>query len=144
MPMDFLMKTGDMIKITIPPPAIVPMLEAPIPLVGSSTSVTIMGTPACLLGDELPPELLEPMPYTAPPYVTPGMGMIKVILMPTNLTEMTMNEKPMLLKGEVFEAMFTVETPAQMPTPAGPVPDPLIEKPGTAQFITTNVIVKAS
>jgi hypothetical protein len=29
------------------------------------------------------------------------------------------------------------------PTPAGPIPDPVLVKPGTAQFITTNFIVKA-
>jgi hypothetical protein len=144
MPMDFLLKTGDMIQITIPPPAIVPMIEAPVPLVGTSTSVTIMGMPACLLGDELPPELREPLPYTEPPFVTPGTGMLEIILAPNNITLDTMAEGPMLLKGVIFEAMFTVEVPAEMPTPAGPVPDPLVEKPGTAQFITTNVIVKGS
>jgi hypothetical protein len=29
------------------------------------------------------------------------------------------------------------------PTPAGPVPDPLVQKPGTARFISTNQVVKA-
>jgi len=43
---DFILKTGDMIQITITPPAIVPMLMAPVPLVGSSTSVMVGGMPA--------------------------------------------------------------------------------------------------
>ena len=54
---DFVMKTGDMIQITVPPPALVPQLMAPVPLIGTSTSVLINGAPACLMGDELPPAL---------------------------------------------------------------------------------------
>lgn len=132
-----------MIKVTIPPPAIVPILEAPVPLIGTSTSVTVISMPACLLGDELPPVLREPLVYTAPPFVTPGTGTLTVTLLPTNMTQQTTNEKKILIKGGQFSAMFTVEEPAMQPTPGGPVPDPVVEKPGTAEFITTNETVKA-
>lgn len=137
------MRTNDMIKVTIPPPAIVPILEAPVPLIGSSTSVTAVDMTICLLGDELPPVLREPLVYTAPPFVTPGTGMLTVTLLPTNMTQQTTNDNKILIKGGQFTAMFTVEEPAMQPTPAGPVPDPVIEKPGTAEFITTNATVKA-
>ena len=40
-------------------------------------------------------------------------------------------------------AQFQVVAPAMQPTPAGPIPDPVLLKPGTAQFITTNVSVRA-
>jgi hypothetical protein len=144
MPPDFIIKTGDMIKITIPPPAIIPMIEAPVPLVGTGETVTVMGSPICLEGDELPIQLRTPIPYTAPPFVTPGMGMIQVFLIPgVHTTLLTSNKKPILIKGSVFQAMFNVEAPAMQPTPAGPIPDPLLAKPGTAQFITTNATVKA-
>lgn len=144
MPVDFVIKTGDMIKITIPPPAIIPLIEAPVPLIGTGVTVMVMGTPVCLEGDELPPELRVPMPYTAPPFVTPGMGTLQVFVIPgVNTTVQTMDDKPLLIQGTPFEAMFTVEAPAMQPTPAGPIPDPLMVKPGTAEFITTNVIVKA-
>lgn len=134
-----------MIQITIPAPTLVPQIQAPVPLTGSSTNVTVVGTPACLQGDELPPVLRVPLVYTAPPFVTPGMGTLTITLMPNNLTMQTSNGgKPLLLKGGTFQAMFTVQTPAMQPTPGGPVPDPVAEKPGTAQFITTNQIVKAS
>ena len=132
-----------MIQITIPPPAIVPMLMAPVPLVGSSTSLMIGGMPACLLGDELPQAISGPLPYTAPPFVTPGMGTVSVILTPTNQTMLTQNGKAILIKGQQFMAKFTVSTPAMQPTPAGPVPDPVLTKPGTAQFITTNINTQA-
>jgi Contractile injection system spike tip protein len=140
---DFIIKTNDMIKITIPPPAIVPMLQAPVPLIGTGTKVLVSNVPICLQGDELPPTLKAPMPYTAPPFVTPGMGTLTIMLMPTNLSKQTQNGKPIILKGSTFQCSFAVSAPAMQPTPAGPVPDPVMTKPGTCTFITTNINVKA-
>jgi Contractile injection system spike tip protein len=143
-PADIVMRTGDLVQITIPAPAIVPQIAAPVPLTGSSTDVTVVGTLCCLQGDELPPVIRGPLVYTAPPYVTPGTGTLTLTLMPDNLTMKTTNGgKPLLLKGSTFQAMFTVNSPAMQPTPGGPVPDPLVQKPGTARFISTNQIVKA-
>ncbi len=138
MPDDFIMVTGDTIQVTIPPPTIVPQLMAPVPLVGSSQNVLVGGRPVCLEGDELPPELQAPLPYTAPPFVIPGIGTLELTLMPDNKTVKTENGKKILIKGATFVAKFNVQTPAQQPTPAGPVPDPVAVKPGQAQFITTN------
>jgi len=61
----------------------------------------------CLEGDELPPMLRAPTPYTAPPFVTPGTGTI------------------------------SARARAMQPAPAGPVLDPVAKKPGMAEFITT-------
>jgi Contractile injection system spike tip protein len=140
---DFIIKTNDMIQITVPPPAVVPMLAAPVPLIGTGTTVTIGGVPICLQGDECPPSLKAPMPYTAPPFVTPGMGTIQIMLMPNNLTMKTVQGKPVILKGSSFQAMFNVSAPAMQPTPGGPVPDPLLVKNCTCQFVTTNVNTQA-
>ena len=140
---DFVIKSGDMIQITVPPPALVPQLLAPVPLIGSSTSLMISGQPACLLGDELPAAIEGPLTYTAPPFVTPGTGTLQIVLMPNNMTSQTMNGSPMLLKGATFQAIFNVASPAMQPTPTGPIPDPLVVKPCTAQFITTNISVMA-
>src|SRR6266540_5357156 len=128
MPADFVMKTGDMIQITIPPPAIVPTIMAPIPLIGTSVSLMISGAPACLEGDELPPPLRAPQPYTAPPFVTPGMGILSLTLTPANKTLQTKNGRAILIKGTPFLAEFQVVAPAMQPTPAGPIPDPLLKK----------------
>ena len=141
---DFVITTGDQIQINVPPPAIVPQLLAPVPLMGSSTDVLVAGLAACLQGDELPSAIQGPLMYTSPPYVIPGTGAIQIMLSPANLTATTPNGKPILLKGQTFQAMFNVQSPAMMPTPAGPQPDPLMVKPGTAQFITTNTTVTAS
>lgn len=139
---DFIIRTGDMLQVTITPPAIVPMLIPPIPLIGTGETVMAGGPPICLLGDEMPPMVRVPMPYTAPPFVTPGMGTLQIILLPTNTTKQTVNGKPILLKGAMFEAIFTVTVPAIEPVVV-PVPDPVAVKPGTAQFITTNTTVMA-
>jgi hypothetical protein len=143
MPSDFTIKTGDMIQVTIPPPAIIPALMAPVPLIGTCTSVMVAHMLACLEGDELPPVLRAPLPYTAPPFVTPGVGTLSVMLTPTNKSLMTKSGKPVLIKGGTFPAQFQVTVPAMQPTPGGPVPDPLVVKTGTAQFITSTVNVKA-
>jgi hypothetical protein len=137
---DLVVKTGDMLQVTIMPPAIVPMLLAPVPLIGTGLQVLINNQPVCLQGDELPPSLLVPLPYTAPPFVTPGMGMLQVTLTPANLTlRSQFAGKSALLKGATFMAQFQVTMPAMQPTPVGPVPDPVVLKPGTAQFITTTL-----
>jgi Contractile injection system spike tip protein len=140
---DFVIKTGDMIQITIMPPTVVPPLIPPIPLVGTSTDTFVDKMPVCLEGDELPMAIATPLPYFSPPYVTPGMGTLKLTLMPNNKSMMTKNGKAILLKGATFTAEFTVSSPAMMPTPAGPQPDPVPKKTGTAQFITTTIDVKA-
>ena len=141
---DLVLRTGDLVRVTIDPPAIVPVLEAPIPLLGSGGSVQAAGLSVCLLGDELPDLLREPLAYTAPPFEVPGMGTLTLTLLPENLTLLTRCQgKPLLIKGAAFTALFTVEEPAMQTTPAGPVPDPVAEKPGTAMFITTNETVRA-
>jgi hypothetical protein len=98
----------------------------------------------CLVGDELPPVLRTPQPYISPPFVTPGMGLLTLILTPSNTTTRTVNGRPLLLKGTPFQATFQVTIPAMQPTPVGPIPDPLVVKPGTAVFLTTNTTVVAS
>jgi hypothetical protein len=142
---DFLIKTGDMLQVTVPPPAVVPQLVAPVPLLGTGMTVLVNNQPVCVQGDELPMTLRVPLMYTAPPFVTPGMGTLTVVLLPTNLTMRTMTAgKPALLKGSTFQAIFSVSAPAMQPTPAGPIPDPVVVKPCQAQFVTTTVNAMAS
>jgi hypothetical protein len=59
-----------------------------------------------------------------------------------NKTLLTKNGKAILIKGTPFTAEFQVVAPAIMPAVV-PVPDPVLKKPGIAEFITTNVTVKA-
>ncbi|MEV5957020.1 hypothetical protein AB0M11_25180 [Streptomyces sp. NPDC051987] len=140
---DFVIRTGDLLEVTIPGPAVIPALAAPLPLTGSSTNVTVGGTPVCLQGDELPAVLRAPLVYTAPPCTVPGTGTLVLTLSPQNLTERTTNGgKPILIRGGTFTAVFTVQTPATQPPPTA-LPDPLPAKQGTARFLTTNTSVTA-
>jgi len=142
---DYVIRTGDLLEVIVDAPALVPVLAAPVPLTGSCAKVTAVGMPVCLQGDELPKALRGPLPYTAPPYTVPGTGTLTLNLPPGNLTQRTTSgDTPLLLRGGTFPVLFMVEEPATMPSPTGPVPDTLLEKPGTARFITTNTSVTAS
>lgn len=142
-PNDVVVRTGDFLKVTIPPPAIVPILLAPGVLRGSGLRLGVVGKFACLEGDEMPDSYRAVMPYTAPPFVTPGTGRLQLTLSPVNKTLRTRCAgRAVLLKGTPFAAVFQVVSPAMQPTPAGPIPDPVLVKPGTAQFVTDNVTVR--
>ena len=136
---DFIIRTGDLLQVTIPLPAVVPMLVAPVPLVGSGTDVLVDATPVCLPGDvKLPAALAGLFVYTAPPFIFQGTGTLT--LGQPNVTALTLSGgKPIVIKGR-FSARFTVVTPAL----DGDVPDPDLEKAGIAEFITTNTTVTAS
>jgi hypothetical protein len=43
MPGDFIIRTGDMVQVTITPPAAVSQLSAPVPLTGSSANLIVLG-----------------------------------------------------------------------------------------------------
>lgn len=143
MPADYVIVTGDMIRITIFPPATVFTLTAPVPLQGSSSDMKVNSMAVCLEGDELPSMLASPQPYVAPPFVIPGTGTLSLKLNPNNKTVQTKNGKAILIKGAPFQAEFQVAQPAMQPTPTGPVPDSAMKKSGIAEFITMNVRVKA-
>lgn len=142
MPADYVITTADMIQITMTPPTVVPQLLAPIPLIGTSTSVAIKGKFICLKGDELPPVISGPMPYVFGPFTIPGAGTLQIMLSPANFTMATKNGRPILIKGPTFPVQFQVTVPAQAPPPAS-TPDGVLMKPGTGQFLTTNLVVKA-
>lgn len=83
------------------------------------------------------------MAYISPPFVVPGTGTLQLILQPINMTQMVTNDhKPMLLKGAMFDAIFTVESPAMQVTPLGSIPDPVPVKQGEAIFQTTNTVAR--
>jgi hypothetical protein len=134
---------GDMLQVTINPPCVVPQLAAPVPLVASGFS-TVNDQAVCVEGDELPPSIKNvPLPYTSAAYVG-GTGTLKVTLNADNKTSTaTDKDKKMLLKGSTFQAEFDVQSPAQMPTPGGPQPDPQPKYTGTAKFITTNTVASS-
>ena len=84
--------------------------------------------------------------YIAPPYVISGSGTLKVDKPDSDqLTEKTEVEgKKDILQGSQFDAVFEVQSPAQQPTPTGPVPDSMTKySGGKGMFVPTNVTVMA-
>ena len=142
MPAYFNIKTGGMIRLTIFPLAVVPPLVSLIPLIGTSTNLTVSNMPVCLEGDELPPVLMAPLPDIEPPFVTPGTGTVSVTLPPMNKTILTENGKAIFIKGTPFMAEFQLIAPAMQPTSVSTVPDLVAKKLSMAEFVTTNVMVK--
>ena len=129
--------TGDQVQFL--PAQGAAMLLAPgmIPISGSGT-MTVMGKPVCLEGDEANVQM--PIPYMAGPYCIPGMGLLKInALAGDQLSKKLMNGKKVILKGAQFDAVLEVTAPAQQPTPTGPVPDGTPKYTGKGQFITTNM-----
>ena len=129
--------TGDQVQFLPAQGAAILMAPAMIPINGSGT-MTVMGKPVCLKGDEKNVQM--PIPYIAAPYVIPGMGLLKIsALGGDQLSKKLMNGKKLILKGSQFDAEMQVTAPAQQPTPTGPVPDSTAKYSGKGQFISTNV-----
>jgi len=146
MPAAPIVAMNDMIRITVPPPLLIPTLAAPISLIGKGAPIMAHNQPVCVQGDEYPPVLMAPVQYTSGPFVTPGMMKVTITLIPgTHLTMLTkFGGKPALIKGGPFQVLFTITVPAMQPTPAGPVPDPVASVPSTGEFIVTNTTHQAA
>lgn len=131
------LKTTDLIVFIPMGNHIVPPLLAPIPMVGKSTD-TFFALPMCVAGDEIPSPLRVPLPYTAPPFATPGMGKLTVVPPPTHYSKTYLSDfRPALLMGPPFPAQFIVNAPATMQAGPVTVPDPVVTKPFMVQYIST-------
>ncbi|NOU50550.1 hypothetical protein HG263_08345 [Pseudoalteromonas sp. JBTF-M23] len=135
--MDKLLLDADLVQFDPVFSGAVLMGPPPVPIKASG-KVTVMGKLICLQGDEKKVQLQ--IGYIKPPYVIPGMGMLKIIKLAGNqVSKKTVNGKKALLKGSVFDAEFTVLSPAQQPTAAGPVPDAKPKYKGKGKFISLNL-----
>ncbi|WP_331730673.1 hypothetical protein OHV05_37065 (plasmid) [Kitasatospora sp. NBC_00070] len=133
-------KTGDLLTVTILSPLVTPMLPNPIPLTGSGT-VKIMGMPICLQLDYasgIPVDFQGNtiFDYMSPPFTTPGQGMLFLTLLPVNLTtRMVNNGSPVMTSGSLIKLNFSVVVPAIQITPAGvTVNDPMVRKEGMGRI----------
>lgn len=140
---DFLLIDGDQV-LFIPTftPAVVMVM--PGTLAGSGKT-KVRGKPVCLEGDEKD-VAVRGCVYLTPTHPVPGTGTLKIAELAGNqLTTQTKDSgKKLLLKGQMFTAKFEVQSPAQQPTPGGPVPDANRQYSGQGQFVTLNSHVKAT
>ena len=138
MPDDFIIVTGDMIQVMIPPPTVVPMLAAPVPLIGTSQNVVVGGKPYAWRATSS--ALAQgAAALTAPPFAIPGMGTLEVTLMPNNKTMQTENGREDLVQGRHLRREVQRPDARAAADPHRRVPDSGGVKPGKPQFVTTNM-----
>jgi len=141
---DFILLSGDIVNF-LPNfgAAVVTVMPGTITGTGARSKAT--QKPFCVAGDEKM-VMVPGCPYISGAFSVPGVGMLKIMaLAPTQQAMRTKSMgKPVLLKGQQFEAIFEVMTPAQMPPPVS-TPDPMPKYPGgKGMFVTTNLRVKGT
>lgn len=102
----------------------------------ASGPATVQGKKVCVDGDEGQVQVPGCL-YMTPSHPIPGSGTLKVLALAPNqrAQHCQTGGKPMLLKGGQFQAKFEVQSPAQQPTPGGPVPDPVPQYVGQGLFV---------
>ncbi len=108
-----------------------------------SGPATLEGKALCVEGDEQNVSVPGCM-YITPQYSIPGTGTLSIdSLADDQLARKTQTGgTPLVLKGGQFNAKFEVQSPAQQPTPGGPVPDASPSYSGNGMFITSNAKFK--
>lgn len=110
-----------------------------------SGPATINGKKVCVDGDE--GKLSVPgCSYMTPQYSIPGVGTLKIASLAGSqrAKKGKSGGKALLLKGGNFTAEFEVQTPAQQPPPAPPIPDAMPKYSGQGSFLSTNTRVRAT
>lgn len=112
--------------------------------IAGTGKASIGGKPVCVDGDERDVQVTG-CSYITASHPLPGVGTLKIASLAPNqqALQSASKGKPLLLKGALFIARFEVQSPAQQPTPAGPVPDPMPQYSGQGQFMPANATVSA-
>jgi len=123
-------------------PAIV--VVQPGKLTGSGPA-TIGGKNIAVEGDEAQVQV-PGCTYMTPVYPIPGTGTLKIAQLAGDqkAQHCSTGGKKMLIKGSQFTAKFEVQSPAQQPTPGGPVPDATPQYSGQGMFVPSNVMKTAT
>ena len=135
---------GDMVNF-LPTYGAAVVVPIPTTIAGTAEKTEVTGKPPCLDGDEGDVESAGCM-YIAPPYVIPGTGTLKIDKLNSDqLTEKTEIEgKKVIIHGSTFDALFEVQSPAQMPAAPAPVPDSMTKySGGKGMFVPANAKVMA-
>jgi hypothetical protein len=134
---DFILVEGDK-AVFLPNFGAAVVVVKPGDLKGSGPA-TKGGKKVCVDGDEKQVEV-PACSYVTPSHPTPGMGTLKIASLAGDQKAQKTRSggKPVLLKGGSFTAKFEVQTPAQQPSPSGPVPDASPQYSGSGSFQTTN------
>lgn len=139
---DEILRSGDQ---AIYNPAFGPALVMVRPgiLTGTGPRTNAVKANVCVQGDEAS-ATVPGCAYISGGFTIPGVGTLSIsALGQDQLSQKSRSGgKFLLLKGTTFTARFQVMVPATMPTPAGPVPDPLPVYSGSGSFQTGNMGVR--
>lgn len=109
-----------------------------------SGAVTLNGVRVCVAGDEASVRVNGCL-YSSGLFSIPGTGSLEVASLSsaqrTSSTQVAGQQ--LLVVGRMFTARFRVENPAQQPSTAGPIPDPMAEYTGKGRFLSANRFVRA-
>ncbi len=114
-------------------PAIVTM-TGPVKITGSGLA-KIGGKNICVMGDHL--TVSGDCTYINGAFTTPGTGKLTIVslLPPQMLPTISAGNKPMMVKGQKFIALFTRLSPALNTTGPSPLPDVTPMLPGNGMFM---------
>lgn len=135
---DEILRSGDQ---AIYNPAFAPALVTVSPgtLTGTGPQVKALQAQVCVQGDEAS-ATVPGCPYMSGSFTIPGVGTLSIAALGADQLSKKSRAggKPLMLRGTTFTAQFQVTVPATMPTPGGPVPDPVPLYSGTGLFRTGN------
>ena len=102
-------------------------------------AATLNGKKLCVAGDEGSVSV-PGCPYFTASHPIPGTGTLEIAALAGDQTATKTRSAGafVLLVGSSFTASFSVQSPAQQPTPGGPIPDPVPKYSGTGSLVTTN------
>ncbi len=144
--LDFILISGDR-AIFIPTFGNAMVVVRPGSLTGTGRA-KVKGRTICVEGDEK--KVIVPgCPYTSPPNVTPGAGILSIQSLAPNQKARRVKSggKAVLLKGSTFNAKFQVLLPATKPPPPPAPPTGVDTTPqyfGKGTFTTSNTRAKGT
>lgn len=140
---DFILIDGDPV-IFFPTFGVAIVVVQPGAMRGSGPG-TINGIKICVEGDEQNVSVPNCV-YMTPQYSIPGMGTLKISSLAADQKagKTRSGSKTVLLKGNTFTARFEVQSPAQQPAAAAPIPDPVPLYMGSGSFVSTNEKIRGS
>ena len=135
---DFILIEGDLANF-LPNFGAAVVVVQPGDLKGSGPA-TLNGKKLCVDGDEKNVSV-PGCSYVTAQHTIPGVGTLKIDALAADqkAQKTATGGKLVLLKGSSFTAKFEVQSPAQQPTPTGPVPDATPQYSGSGTFTTTNI-----
>jgi hypothetical protein len=106
---------------------------------------TLSGSKVCIDGDESSVSVAG-CSYITGSHPIPGTGTLEIEALAADqvATKTKSGDTNVMLVGSTFTAKFTVQSPAQQPTPSGAVPDATPHYSGTGNFVTTNTKFKGT